>query len=361
MSIECRVLQSISEIAPAAWDACAGSHPFVQHAFFSALETSGACGLHRGVVPRYVVLTDRTHGLVACAPAMLKWGNKREFGPEIQWLRAAAEDKCFAWPKLQVDVPFFPVMGPKLLVRPDMPRAALETTLLRTLKQLCDQPGANGMFNLMHVDDELAAQCKASGALVSCEWHSMWHNPGYENYEQYWQQLTPEKRNQFRREQKKARSHGLNFKVLKGTEISDEVLADYYEGHRKVCARYGGQPWLPASTYQAIVQFLSHQVLLMAYFDGEQFIAGGMKLREAAVMYSLQWSEMHKLDRVVFDVICHRPIEYAISQGIQRIDSGLDAAHKRYRGWQSVPVQNVHWIFNEDLKKMALEFTKSSV
>lgn len=98
----------------------------------------------------------------------------------------------------------------------------------------------------------------------------------------------------------------------------------------------------------------------MAYFDGAQFVAGGLKLREAAVMYSLQWSEMQKLDRVVFDVICHRPIEYAISQGIQRIDSGLDAAHKRHRGWQSVPVQNVHWFFNDDLKNMALKFTQSS-
>lgn len=355
MQLECRMLSSIHEIDSAAWDACSGNHPFVKHAFFSALETSGACGPDRGVLTRYIVLTHAKQGIVACAPAMLKWGNKREFGPEIQWLKTAVQDKCFAWPKLQVDVPFFPVMGPKLLVRPDMPRIPLEAALLRTLKQLSQQPGANGMFNLMHVDDDLAARCKASGALVSCEWHAMWHNPGYESYEQYLLQLPPQKRYQFRKEQKKARNHGLSYRVIHGTDMTDDLLADYYEGHRRVCAQYGGQPWLPFQTYQTLVKNLGNSALLLGYFDGPQFVAGGLKLLEDGVLYALQWSEMHKLDRVVFDLICHRPIEYAISQGLKRVDSGLDAQHKRLRDWQSVAVQNVHWFFNAPLESLAMK------
>lgn len=354
MQLESRVLPTIHEIDSAGWDACAGFHPFVQHAFLSALETSGACGPDRGVVPKYIVLTDAAQRIVACAPAMLKWGNKREFGPEIQWLNAGVKDKCFGWPKLQVDVPFFPVMGPKLLVRPDMPRMALEAALLHTLMQLSQLPASNGMFNLMHVDDDVAARCKALGALVSCEWHSMWHNPGYESYEQYTFQLPAQKRYQMLKEQKKARSHGLSFRVLKGMDITDEILADYYEGHRRVCSQYGGKPWLPLRTYEAILKNFPNEVMLMGYFDGAIFIAGGLKLLKGDVLYALQWSEMHKLDRVVLDVICYRPIEYAITHGIKRLDSGLDAPHKKHRGWRSVAIHNVHWFYNQSLKKLAL-------
>lgn len=357
-NLECRTFSSISDIEPAAWDACAGRHPFVQHAFFLALETSGALGLHRGVIPRYIVISNAAEGVMACAPAMLKWGNKREFGPEYKWLELAVLNKCFVWPKLQVDVAFFPVMGPKLLVRQDLPRVELESIILRRMKQLSQRPEGNGMFNIMHVEDEFAARCKTAGALISWEWHSMWNNPGYEDYEQYLLQLTSSKRYQLRKEQKIARSHGLDYKIIKGTNLTSHLIDKYYEGHRRVCAQYGGEPWLPLATYQTIAKEFSSEILLMGYFDGDQYVAGTLNLHAGDVLYALQWSEIRKFERVVFDLICHRPIEYAISMGIKRVDTGLDANHKRKREWETVAVANVHWIFNDRIKEIASKTIK---
>ena len=65
MTFELRVVDTIEAVAPEAWDACAAGHPFVQHAFLKALEISGALGIERGVLPRYVLLMDAMHGLVA--------------------------------------------------------------------------------------------------------------------------------------------------------------------------------------------------------------------------------------------------------------------------------------------------------
>jgi predicted N-acyltransferase len=48
---------AIAEIAPDAWDACAGAdNPFVSHAFLSAIEDSGSTGPRTGWVPRHAVL-----------------------------------------------------------------------------------------------------------------------------------------------------------------------------------------------------------------------------------------------------------------------------------------------------------------
>lgn len=93
----------------------------------------------------------------------------------------------------------------------------------------------------------------------------------------------------------------------------------------------------------------------MGYFDGQRFVAGIMKLHAAAeqTLYLLQWSEMEKLQGVALDLICHRPIEYALENSIRKLDTGLAAPHKKHRGWQSTPVYHAHWFYNDELKALA--------
>lgn len=312
MALEFRVADTISAVDPQAWDACAAGHPFVRHAFLQALETSGALGRDTGVVTRYALLTDTTQGLVACAPAMFKRGTLREFGPELRWLKAGLAAGCFAWPKFQVGLPFFPVMGPKLLVRKDLPGDPLRRALIQGLQRVGQRADGQSVFNVMHIDAATARLCKEQGALLAGEWHSMWTNVGYTDLSDYLARLPERKHYQYRKERRRAESHGLEFRVLRGRELTDEVMADYYEGHRRVCERYSGRPWLPASTYAAIAAGLPQDVLLMGYFDGRQFVAGIMSLDSQAeqALYLLQWSEMHKLPDLAMDLICRRPIDY---------------------------------------------------
>lgn len=355
MALELRVVNTIEAVTPEAWDSCAAGHPFVQHAFLKALETSGAFGRDRGVVPRHVLLMDATHGLVACAPAMLKWSTLREFGPELRWLKAALETGSFAWPKFQVGLPFFPVMGRKLLVRKGLSEASLQAALIKGLLRLGWREDHKSVFNVLHIDAATARICRAQGALVAGEWHSMWTNIGFADRQDYVAQLPERKRYQLHKERRMAESHGLTFKVLRGQELTDEVLSDYYEGHRRVCERYGGRPWLPASMYEAMARAMPECAMLMGYFDGERFVAGSMKLHAAAekTIYSLQWSEMEKLSSVPLDLICHRPIEYALEHDIAKLDSGLAAPHKKYRGWINTPVYHAHWFYNDELEAFA--------
>lgn len=248
MVLELRVVSTIDAVAPQAWEACAAGHPLAQHAFLKALEASGALGPERGVVPRYVVLTDATHGLVACAPAMLKWGSLCEFGPEIRWLKAGVAAGCFAWPKFQVGVTFFPVMGPKLLVRSGLSADPLRAALIKGLLRLGQREDRQSVFDVLHIYEATARHCQAQGALVAGEWHSMWTNTGFADWEDYVARLPERKRYQLRKERRQAESHGLTLKVLRWRELTDEVLADYHEGQRRVCERYGGRPWLPPPT-----------------------------------------------------------------------------------------------------------------
>jgi len=357
MALELRLITSINETDELAWDACANGHPFVQHAFLKTLETSGALGSHRGVLPSHALLIDSSLGLVACAPGMLKWGNKREFGPEIQWLNAGTQAGCFEWPKFQLGVPFFPVMGPRLLVRSDLPCEPLRTALLRSLLYIGQHLQGASVFNMMHIDDASMRYCQSQEGLVSAEWHSMWFNAGYTDFENYVAQLPERKRYKLRKERRQAKSHSLQYKVLTGMDFTDEVLTDYYEGHRRVCESHGGQPWLPQATFSAMARLFRKSALLFGYFDGNALIAGvmGIQSEKERTLFLLQWSQMLPLQSVAFDLICYRPIEYGLQAGLQTINSGLAADHKRLRGWESQPVYNAHWFHNDALKLLAQE------
>jgi len=169
MQLEYVLAKSNREVDEAQWDVCAGDSPVVRHAFFRALEDSGCLGLARGVMMRYVVLREPGGHIMACAPTMLKWGNKREFGPEIHWLKAGIEQGCFAWPKFQAGSPFYPLMGPKLLTHPDPNGQALRAKLIKLLMQLGMREDRRGAFNLMHITQEMAQECANMGALISHE------------------------------------------------------------------------------------------------------------------------------------------------------------------------------------------------
>jgi uncharacterized protein len=355
MAFELKVINTIEAVDADAWDDCAAGHPFVQHAFLKALETSGVLGVEHGVLPRHVLLEDTTHGLVACAPAMLKWGTLREYGPELNWLRAGLDAGCFKWPKFQVGVPFFPVMGRKLLVRKGFAEAPLRAALIKGLIQLGQRAEQQSVLNILHIDKATARLCQGQNALVAGEWHSTWTNTGLRDWADYVARLHNRKRYQLHKERRQAEAHGLAFRVLKGSELTDEVLADYYEGHRRVCERYGGKPWLPGAIYEAIARLMPEYALLMGYFDGARFVAGNFQLHAPSEqkLYMLQNSEMAKHDSMQLDLLCYRPIEYALSHGIGNLDSGLAATHKQLRGWQSTTVYHAHWFFNDELKALA--------
>lgn len=343
---------SIAEIDAADWNRCAGECPYLQHAFFGALERTGSVGPALGVVPRYLVLRTEAGEVAACAPAMLKSGTWREYGPEHVWLRAAAEAGEFAWPKFQVGIPLHPVSGPKLLVRPGMPADLVHGAFVDVLQQIAGRLQLTAV-NVMQVDAGGAAALEQRGALVSHELRSIWHNPGHASFDAYLATLPSRKRRQALVEGRRFRQLGLEVRVLHGHELTPPLVSDFYEGFRRVCTRHGSAPWLPEAMFHELVAVMPGAVVLQAAFDGGRFVAGGFGLRDGHTLYRLPWGAMHSLRDLALDLICHRPKAYAIEHGLARIDAGVAAPHKTCRGYAEEPAFNAHWFLDPRLRDRA--------
>lgn len=353
MPLHVSTVNSIFDVDVPAWDACAEGRPFLQHAFFGALERSGAVGPHRGVEPEYLLLRDPDGALLGCAPAMRKTGNLAEYGPEHLWLRQGLAEGCFAWPKYQCGVPMLPIGGPRLMVRAGQPRTRIEAALTRALKVLAEQKHQSAVLNVMQVEDRQARMLEAEGWLLSSEPVGVWHNAGYASFEDYVERLPHRKRYRLRHERRQAAALGLQVRTLDGAALTPELLAAFYAGHQQVCLRKGTRPWLPRAVFTELASRMPQSVRLIVAFDGQTFVAGVFCLVDHDTLYVRNWSACRALEWMSLELICYQPIEYAIAHGLARVDSGITGEHKRSRGFLEQPVHSAHWFFSARLAELA--------
>jgi len=347
------VVDTFSRVDPVQWDACAGDDPFLKHAFFEALERSGTAGPRRGVAPRYVLVHDASGQLAAGVPAMLKTGTLAEYGPEHLWLKAGLAEGSFAWPKFQAGVPLFPVRGERLLVRKGLPRPALERTLVRALVHFAVATPGVGALNVTHVTRERALGLQAQGWLVSHEPHCFWRNRPHASFDAYVGSLPHRKRYLLNKERRRVDGLGLDIRILPGAEITPPLLDDYYRGHAAVCRRYGFRPWLPLAMYRETLARMPGAVRLIAAFDAGRFVAGIFCMVGGGTLFLRTWSALHDAPGLAFELICYRPIRYAIEEGLALVDSGLIGPHKVQRGYPVEPVFTAHWFPDERLQARA--------
>ncbi len=107
-----KIVNRLSEIDPAAWDACAGpDNPFVSHAFLSALEDSGLAVEAEGWGPTHLVLEDEDGRMIGAVPAYLKTHSQGEYVFDHGWAHALENAGGRYYPKLVAAVPFLAGAG----------------------------------------------------------------------------------------------------------------------------------------------------------------------------------------------------------------------------------------------------------
>jgi uncharacterized protein len=151
-----RTLPSIAEIAATGWDACANPapgegldapppssaqedacHPLISHAFLHALETSGSATARAGWRPRHLVAETTSGTLLGAVPCYLKSHSRGEYVFDQGWADAYERVGGRYYPKLQVAIPFAPVTGRRLLVRPGPAAGQIRRALAGALIELC--------------------------------------------------------------------------------------------------------------------------------------------------------------------------------------------------------------------------------
>ncbi len=346
--------KAIAEIDPADWNACAGyGNPFVSHAFLSAVEDSGSAGPRTGWLPQHAVLRDASGSVVAAAPMYAKSHSYGEYVFDHGWAHALESAGGSYYPKLQVAVPFSPVPGPRLLVRPNSDVTAVG--LGQALAQACRELRLSSVHATFCTEADWHALGEA-GWLQRMGVQFHWENAGYTTFDDFLGALASRKRKVLRRERRDAQGAGLEFVTLRGDEIRPEHWKAFYKFYTSTVDRKWGSAYLTRQFFPLLSQRLGDAVVLMLALDRGKPVAGALNLAGDEALYGRNWGCSGDWPFLHFELCYYRAIDFAITHGLKRVEAGAQGEHKIQRGYLPKPTYSAHWIAHPGLRDAVGDF-----
>lgn len=360
-ALRVRVETAMRNIPAAAWDACAGGgkalqpdsaypyNPFLSHAFLSTLEDAGCVRAQTGWLPQHLIVEDGKGGVAACMPCYLKGHSQGEYVFDHGWADAFERAGGEYYPKLQAAVPFTPVPGQRLLVRPDLDSATYRRVLANAGLQLMQQVGASSL-HVTFLSKEEWRQLGHLGFLQRMDHQFHWLNQGYATFDDFLNALAARKRKGIRKERREAREHGLKVEWLTGRDITEAHWDAFFAFYMDTGSRKWGRPYLNRRFFSLAGERMADDILLVLANRGGRHVAGALNFIGSDTLYGRYWgcSEDHPF--LHFEVCYYQAIDYAIAHSLKHVEAGAQGPHKLARGYVPVPTYSSHYIAHQGLR-----------
>ena len=354
-----KVLGSLGEVPAAQWDACAGADdPFLSHAFLSALEESGSASARSGWLPRHLVVEDGAGTVIAAAPLYLKSHSYGEYVFDWSWADAYERAGGRYYPKLQSAVPFTPVTGRRLLVRPGTDaetESELKDALIAAMVTLGERLGVSSV----HVNFPTEAEWRRlgdHGLLLRTGQQYHWRNRGYESFDDFLASLSSRKRKAIRRERRAVADQGIVLSTLTGDAIAERHWDAFYGFYRDTSERKWGSAYLTRAFFSLIGETMPGNVVLVLAEAGGRTVGGALNLMGGDTLYGRYWGCAEAYRFLHFEACYYRAIDFAIARGLKWVEAGAQGPHKIQRGYMPRRTYSAHWIADAEFRRVIERF-----
>lgn len=355
MMVSVSVLPAIADLPQADWDACACPeavegrplNPFVTHRFLAALERSGSVGPGTGWQALHLVARDAGR-VVGVMPLYAKSHSQGEYIFDHSWADAYERAGGAYYPKLQSAVPFTPVTGPRFLHRPG--EDAAREALLAAAQSLARQ----NQISSLHVTFCTQGEWNWGGAQgllqrLTLQYH--WMNAGYGSFDDFLAALASRKRKAIRKEREVAAGFGGTIRRLTGDAIRPDHWDAFWEFYQDTGTRKWGQPYLTRGFFDELHRTMRDDLMLvLAERDGRP-VAGALNFIGREVLYGRYWGALEDHPCLHFEACYYQAIDFAIEQGLTRIEAGAQGEHKIARGYLPVLTRSLHWLADPGLSR----------
>jgi uncharacterized protein len=358
-----RIAPRIAAVSAADWDACAGDlarhlgNPFICHAFLKALEESGSATPKTGWLPQHLLLEDERGELAGCMPCYLKSHSLGEYVFDHGWADAYERAGGRYYPKLQASIPFTPVTGRRLLVRPGADAAKREATLLQAAAELTERLGVSSLHItfLTRAEWELAGKL---GFLQRTDQQFHWRNEDYQTFEDFLAALSSRKRKAIRKERREALSARVEIEWVTGRNLTEAHWDAFFAFYMDTGSRKWGSPYLTRRCFSLLGETLADQVLLVLAKRAGRYVAGALNFIGSHTLYGRYWGGVEHHPYLHFEVCYYQAIEFAIAQKLARVEAGAQGVHKVSRGYLPVETYSAHYIADPALRRGVADFLK---
>jgi len=355
----------ISAIDAEDWDRCACPEardggrprdPFTTHRFLAALEDSGSVGTGTGWQPLY--LSVKSEGkIIACAPMYAKSHSQGEYIFDHAFADAYMRAGGRYYPKLQIAVPFTPATGRRLLVAPEAEGVG-DRALITGALSVMEDHHLSSLHITFCTKDEVAAHADAT-LLPRKTQQFHWHNPGYQTFDDFLSELSSRKRKNIRKERAEAQNFGGEIVLLTGDQIEPHHWDAFWEFYQDTGARKWGQPYLTRRFFDIAHETLRDDMLLALAMRAGQPVAGALNFIGRETLYGRYWGCVEDHPCLHFELCYYQAIDWAIAQGLSRVEAGAQGGHKLARGYLPVETYSLHAMREPSFSRAVAEYLKA--
>ena len=350
MRLHTNIIGRLAQLPTADWDALdTAGNPFLSHAFLEALEACGCVGGDSGWEPHHLLLREESGRLVGAVPRYRKAHSWGEFVFDWSWAQSYARAGLAYYPKHLAAVPFTPVTGPRLLVRPGADAGALRAALAEALRQDAGRVGVSGTHaNFTTPEDQLALE--AAGFLRRHDCRFLWQNRGYRDFDDFLDGFRAEKRKKLRRERRRVAESGIVFRSLAGESIEPPLWETIFGFSERTFLLHGSAHYLNARFLAAVARRRPGAVAVKVAERDDVPVAAAIFFQGGSTLYGRYWGSAAREDSLHFEACYYQGIEHCIAHGLDSFDPGTQGEHKLARGFEPTLTQSAHWLAHDGFR-----------
>jgi uncharacterized protein len=341
---------ALGDIAAEAWNALAGSQPFLSHAFLTALHETGCASPETGWTPRYLTAW-RDGALIGALPLYSKAHSYGEYVFDWGWADAYRRHGRRYYPKWVVAVPFTPVPGPRVLASDAGTRRAL---LQNALERVRD--GGHSSLHILFPTATEAAEGEAMGMIPRAGLQFHWTNPGYRDFADFLASFAHAKRKKVKQERRRVAEAGVIFERIRGSAITSEDWDFFYRRYEQTYREHHSTPYLSLAFFERIGATLPENVLLVVGSRDGRRICAALGLHDGETLWGRYWGTSEFVSGLHFEACYYQSIEFCIEQRLARFEGGAQGIHKLARGLLPVATHSLHAIGDRGFASAIADF-----
>ena len=251
--------------------------------------------------------------LSACAPCYLKSHSQGEYVFDRSWADAYERAGGRYYPKLQIAVPFTPVPGRRLLVRPGPDAEANEALLAEAAVQLVERNNLSGLHITFASEGEwerLGEPAASSSAPTSSSTGAM---PATAPSTTSWPRSRRASARRCARSAPRRSQTGLTIEWVRGREITEAHWDAFFAFYMDTGSRKWGRPYLNRKAFSLIGAATGESCLLVMAMRGKRAIAGSLHMIGGDCLYGRYWGAIEHHPCLHFELCYYQAIEFAIA------------------------------------------------
>ncbi len=266
------------------------------------------------------------------------------------WAQAAHRASIPSYPKLTTAVPFTPAAAGRVLGD-----HAMLPALVGAVDQVAHQAGASGHHVLFCTEAEAAALAELGYATrLGVQYH--WEDAGFGDFEGFVRRLTSRRRKELLRERRQVVEAGVEVRVHRGTELGPQDWAALHHFYTRTHAEHGNPGYLPPAWWRDALPTLAPRVVAVFARRGGVAVAGALAFQRGDALYGRYWGADVEVRGLHFEVCYHAMVEWALANGVRRVEAGAQGEHKLQRGFLPRLTYSAHRLYDPRLHAAVARF-----